>query len=364
VPLPFFTKWIGKLVMPYVMTFLLVIITLITTRQAKKKKALEAITNPTGEGGTPKQLSMWRGFLFTLALLIHTLNIFHLKVVLSTVDCNYCRKGVKCLDEFTLVECFNFEDSTWMKMAIISLVDFILFAGTWPIFLFWSIYQCWKIKSSGKPPGKKEWIVNFTEFFINRFKGSRRGTAAIDSVHKEMGARLQSFNMSPEEELAWYQNREINMEGEFITFAWELWVTLRKYTMVLAAKFTTVEPETGATVHIFVLFAFLVATIHYKPYMDPALNWIEAFTLLCSLATIISAMILSYDRDRDHNSTLYPVFYYINVSSLYVGSCVCLMFGLYKVITCWVDMGEKAKNEDKVSSEDGGDAKDVEVLSD
>merc|ERR1711959_746441 len=42
VPLPFFTKWIGKLVMPYVMTVLLVIITVFTMREVKKKQAKEA----------------------------------------------------------------------------------------------------------------------------------------------------------------------------------------------------------------------------------------------------------------------------------------------------------------------------------
>eukprot|EP00746_Dinoflagellata_sp_MGD_P056272 gnl/MRDRNA2_/MRDRNA2_243927_c0_seq1.p1 gnl/MRDRNA2_/MRDRNA2_243927_c0~~gnl/MRDRNA2_/MRDRNA2_243927_c0_seq1.p1 ORF type:complete len:483 (+),score=90.14 gnl/MRDRNA2_/MRDRNA2_243927_c0_seq1:43-1449(+) len=364
VPLPFFTKWIGKLVMPYVMTFLLVIITLVTIREVKQKKAQALRENPDAAQEAPKQMSMWRGFLFTLALLIHVLNIFHLKVVLSTVDCNYCRKGVKCLDEFTLVECFNWDDPTWAKMAVISMLDFILFAGTWPMFLFWSIWQCWKIKNSNQPPGKKEWILNFTEFFINRFKGSLRGTRprrAGSIGGKELMTRMQSIKMSPAEELAmWKEMHEesvannINSEGEFITFAWELWVTLRKYTMVLSAKFTTVEPETGALVHIIVLVTFLVGTLHYKPYMDPVLNWIETFTLLMSLAVIISAMLLSYDRDRDHNATLYPAFYWINVGALYLGSIVCLMFGMYKIITCWVDMGDKVSQGmgEKTSPED------------
>jgi uncharacterized membrane protein len=127
--------------------------------------------------------------------------------------------------------------------------------------------------------------------------------------------------------------------------------------MVLSAKFTTVEPETGALVHIFVLFSFLVGTLHYKPYMDPALNWLETFTLLMSLAVIISAILLSYDRDRNHNDTLYPVFYWINVGALYFGSIVCLCFGLYKIITCWVDMGDKVKKvrpeDDEESPENG-----------
>ena len=31
----------------------------------------------------------------------HMFVVWHIKVVLSPVDCNYCRQGVLCLDEFT-----------------------------------------------------------------------------------------------------------------------------------------------------------------------------------------------------------------------------------------------------------------------
>eukprot|EP00746_Dinoflagellata_sp_MGD_P103298 gnl/MRDRNA2_/MRDRNA2_42709_c0_seq1.p1 gnl/MRDRNA2_/MRDRNA2_42709_c0~~gnl/MRDRNA2_/MRDRNA2_42709_c0_seq1.p1 ORF type:complete len:158 (+),score=27.97 gnl/MRDRNA2_/MRDRNA2_42709_c0_seq1:3-476(+) len=75
--------------------------------------------------------------------------------------------------------------------------------------------------------------------------------------------------------------------------------------------------------------------------MDSALNWLEIFTLVCSLCTILTIMLLSYDSDGDHNGQLLPVFYWINVSSLYVGSIVCFIFGVYKIITTWVDLSSR-----------------------
>ena len=54
---------------------------------------------------------------FTLACCVHMFVVWHIKVVLSPVDCNYCRKGVLCLDEFTLVECWT-DDPTWIKMMV------------------------------------------------------------------------------------------------------------------------------------------------------------------------------------------------------------------------------------------------------
>merc|ERR1719487_2872936 len=99
----------------------------------------------SGEISQKRNLSMWKGFFFALGLVIHLLNIFHLKVVLSPVDCNWCRDGVKCLDEYTIVECYNWEDPIWAKMAVIALLDFILFAGTWPMFLAWALYTSWKV---------------------------------------------------------------------------------------------------------------------------------------------------------------------------------------------------------------------------
>merc|ERR1719428_427687 len=88
VPLPYFTKWIGKLLMPYVAVLILIMTTAYAARDINKeqRKKLER-----GEISEVKHLSMWKGFFFTLGLVIHILNIFHLKVVLSPVDCNWCR---------------------------------------------------------------------------------------------------------------------------------------------------------------------------------------------------------------------------------------------------------------------------------
>jgi hypothetical protein len=335
VPLPYFTKWIGKLIMPYFMVALLVLTTLFSVKEVKKNA-----------GGELKSahFSIWRGFMFTLAVLIHVLNIFHLKVVLSTVDCNYCRKGVKCLDEFTLVECFTFEDSTWVSMMVISLIDFCLFAGSWPFFLGWVLWRSWKMsKSEESVPKKKQWIPSFAAFFVNRFKGS------VPTKPSEQSHRLR-LSLGPEDMTMMESQSD---PGSFITYAWELWVTLRKYGMVLAAKFTTTESESGIFAHMVIITAFLLSTCIFKPYMDPALNWLEIFTLLCSLCTIVSVMLLSYDSDGDHNGLLHPIFYWINVSSLYVGSIVCLIFGVYKIITTWVDLGSQERKISPPSSELG-----------
>lgn len=92
--------------------------------------------------------------------------------------------------------------------------------------------------------------------------------------------------------------------------------------------------------------------------MDPVLNWLEIFTLLCSLCTIVSVMLLLYDSDGNNSSALHQVLYWINVISLYVGFVVCMIFGLYKIITTWIDLGSQT-GSGKISppdSELGGDA--------
>ena len=91
-----------------IFVWILICIALYVNRRVKKTEARE-------RGGK----TVWSAFWFTIAVAVHVFLVIHVKVVLSPVDCNWCRKGVMCLDENTLVECWT-DDPTWQKMMVMA----------------------------------------------------------------------------------------------------------------------------------------------------------------------------------------------------------------------------------------------------
>jgi len=181
VPLPFFTKWIGKFCMPFGLIILVCLVTCVLARKVKIQQRNEEDINRgqsfwgiEQNGGSQNKASIWGVLRFTLALIIHVILIWHLKVVLSPVDCNWCREGVTCLDEYTLVECWG-DNPTWIRMMIISSIDLVFISGFFPIFLMCNIFWSWQkdkklskeqVKEANKGP-------TFTSFFVGSSRPSK-----------------------------------------------------------------------------------------------------------------------------------------------------------------------------------------------
>eukprot|EP00929_Paragymnodinium_shiwhaense_P067288 TRINITY_DN33882_c0_g2_i2.p1 TRINITY_DN33882_c0_g2~~TRINITY_DN33882_c0_g2_i2.p1 ORF type:complete len:2643 (-),score=477.19 TRINITY_DN33882_c0_g2_i2:80-7504(-) len=208
VPLPFFTKWIGKFCFPFGLIAMLFVVTLYLDWHLRRTQANWSRQNAG---------KLWNAFGFTLALAIHVSLIWHLKVTLSPVDCNWCREGVTCLDEYTLVECWS-DDPTWTKMIVISVVDFVFISGAFPIFLSCAIWHCWRTREVRALATEEKPGIDVSSSPTRKPK-----TAFEEAVSTRLWSFVSFF-------VTGYKGRQDG--GVLVTYAWELVVLLRKVASI------------------------------------------------------------------------------------------------------------------------------------
>lgn len=287
VQMPYFQKWVGKFFMPFGLIVLIWLVTMYLRRGLKKQGLSK---EQRIKEGRP---TVWQVFRFSLALVIHVILIWHLKVALSPVDCNWCREGVTCLDEYTLVECWS-DDPTWIKMMIISVCDFIFVSGFFPIFLTCTLIRGWRNtaqkedKSVPKFRGKvKTRQLDFTAFFVTGYRGREDG-------------------------------------GYFFTYAWEVVVLFRKLALIVSAKFNSTDPVRGANLQLLILLVSLVMQFTMRPYQASILCNIDNFLCVMLFVSLLSACQLTMGGLGDME-ICYVV---LNIAALFGGAitaiCVCL----------------------------------------
>jgi hypothetical protein len=356
IPLPYFTKWTIKMYSPLLFIGILICIALYVDTLVKKK------------GHTAKRgKSVWSAFWFTMAVAIHVFLVIHVKVVLSPVDCNWCRKGVMCLDEYTLVECWT-DDPTWQTMMIMSTIDFVFVSGAFPIFLAYAIRVAWRRTQDAEGNAAKPGLSSLSGGDVEPLESPQRLSRSLANV-RVMGTQVwkdQPPSVTQDSFLVDFANfyvrgyRGKQDGGSILTFGWEFVILLRKLALILSAKFTTAYPITGANLQLIILFVSLILQFTYKPYVDNFLNSLDiAFTTL-AFGTLLSATQLTFFRDGKTDNG-YPIapdwmisfYWWFNVIALIGGSAVAAVLCIRKLQHSWEEkerQKESQRTKDEVES--------------
>lgn len=292
VPLPFFTKWVAKFFFPFGL-FVIVAFATLYVRVKMKRNGQEfpdRLDRPTLSGA----------FLFVLAMCIHVMLIWHLKVVLSPVDCDWCREGVMCLDEYTLVECWS-GDKTWTTMMIMSSIDFCFLSGAFPLFLTVRIWLAWRNDTASRFSISTQTAdsVSFTSFFSTGYKRREHG-------------------------------------GTILTYGWEVLILFRKFLLIIAAKFTTRHAVRGANLQLLILFVFLLGQLTLRPYKDGILNSLDGVLNSLQFLTLLSACQLTMGVGE----TLRHFYVGLNVATLFGGALLAWTVCVRKLSMAWVEQQE------------------------
>lgn len=119
-------------------------------------------------------------------------------------------------------------------------------------------------------------------------------------------------------------------------FFWIIPLMCRNFFLALVSIFFADEPVYQATLGLFVLFLYTLATAFFKPYVNPQMNKLELMTMSCACLVLFSGFLFVGEPDK--TGSIFTFLAAICLTVI-VGSCTYILRIIYlkleDIFYCW-----------------------------